>query len=185
MLFVAVGTGIAGGYVVDGRVDPGAHGAAGEIGHIIVRTGADARPCGCGARGCLEAHASASAVGRAWHDSQSAQTPDNQTPNQTPSHTAKDVAAAVEAGHPSAVRIWREAVDALADGLLTAIALYDPELIVLGGGLAEAGDTLLTPLRTALTRKATFHRLPTLVRASLGDEAGCLGAALLAWEGVA
>ena len=66
MLFVAIGTGIAGGYVVDGRIDPGAHGAAGEIGHIVVRTGPDAAPCGCGARGCLEAYASAAAIARAY-----------------------------------------------------------------------------------------------------------------------
>ena len=81
---------------------------------------------------------------------------------------------------PSAV--WTDAVAALADGLLTGIALYDPELIVLGGGFAESGSVLLDPLREALEKRRTFHRLPPLARAELGDEAGCLGAALLALD---
>src|SRR5690606_35726603 len=58
LYFVAIGTGIAGAYVRDGDVDPGAHGASGEIGHVVIRSGPDAAPCGCGGRGCLEAYAS-------------------------------------------------------------------------------------------------------------------------------
>src|SRR5690242_5596440 len=66
LLFVALGTGIAGGFVLDGRIDEGAHGGAGEIGHITVRTGPDARACSCGGRGCLEMYSSASAVARSY-----------------------------------------------------------------------------------------------------------------------
>jgi glucokinase len=90
------------------------------------------------------------------------------------------VAARAAAGEPAAVAVWAEAIDALADGLHTAVTLYDPEAIVIGGGLAEAGDTLLLPLDRALDGKLTFQRRPTLLRAALGDEAGCLGAGLLA-----
>ena len=79
-------------------------------------------------------------------------------------------------------QVWAETVDALADGLLTGQALYDPELVVIGGGLAESGETLLAPLRDALGKKVTFHRVPEIVRAELGDESGSLGAALIALD---
>lgn len=175
MLFMAIGTGIAGGFAIDGRVDPGAHGAAGEIGHVRVRTGPDALPCSCGQRGCLEVYASAAGIARAYRELTVAGNGHTEV-------TAADVAARVAAGEPRAREVWATAVDALADGLLTGIALYDPELIVLGGGLAEAGPTLLDPLRVALQEKHTFHQLPPLTRAGLGDEAGALGAALLALD---
>jgi glucokinase len=71
-------------------------------------------------------------------------------------------------------------VDALADGLVTGLTLFDPQLIVIGGGLAQAGTALLVPLREAVRGKLTFQRMPEMVRAELGDEAGCLGAGLLA-----
>jgi glucokinase len=167
MFFVAIGTGIAGGFAVDGRIDPGAHGAGGEIGHVAVRTGPDARPCGCGGLGCLEAYASAASIARAYRE---------------PGVTAADVVTRARAGEAKANQIWRDAVTVLADGLLTGIALYDPEIIVLGGGLAEAGAFLVQPLGRALAERRTFHRLPELRKAELGDEAGCHGAALLAFE---
>lgn len=173
MLFVAIGTGIAGGYVLDGRIDPGAHGAGGEIGHIVVRTGAGAAPCGCGGVGCLEAHASAAAIARAYAGT---------APGDDTDVSAAQVAERVGRGEPRAVEVWQAAIGALADGLLTGIALFDPRVIVLGGGLAEAGQILLDPLGEALERRRTFHRLPELALAELGDEAGCQGAALLALD---
>ena len=72
--------------------------------------------------------------------------------------------------------------DALADGLVTALTLLDPRTLIIGGGLAEAGDTLFTPLRAAVEARVTFQQLPTIVPAALGDTAGCLGAGLLAWD---
>jgi glucokinase len=150
----------------------GAHGAAGEVGHVIVRPGGP--PCGCGARGCLESVASASAIGRRYAELSG-----------NTDAAAFDVAARAAAGEPLATVVWRDAVEALADGLLTAQALYDAGIVVLGGGLAEAGEALLAPLRTALDQRITFHRMPQLVRAALGDTAGCLGAALLAWDSLA
>jgi glucokinase len=172
VLFVAIGTGIAAAHVVDGQVFAGAHGAAGELGHIAVRPGGP--PCGCGARGCLEAMASAAAIGRRYAELSG-----------RAGATAADVADRAAAGQPLAMKVWQEALAALADGLLTAQALVDAGTIVLGGGLAEAGDTLFTPLRSALEQRVTFHRLPRLVPAGLGDTAGCLGAALLALDAAA
>ncbi|MEU8182307.1 ROK family protein [Micromonospora sp. NPDC049047] len=170
VLFVAIGTGIAAAHVVDGSASVGAHGAAGEIGHILVRP--DGPRCGCGRPGCLETIASAAAIGRRY--AELAGTPG----------TAADVAERAAAGEPLAGQVWQEAIEALADGLASGQALFDVATIVLGGGLAQAGDQLLTPLRAALHERMTFHREPRLVAAALGDEAGCLGAALLALDAV-
>ncbi|MGC9670815.1 ROK family protein [Planosporangium sp. 12N6] len=173
VLAVLIGTGIAAAHVVDGKVFAGAHGAAGELGHIVVRS--DGPACGCGLRGCLEAIASASAVARRYAE----------RVTDGGSAGADRVAALAAAGDPVAAAIWQETVDALADGLLTGLALFDPEVVVVGGGLAEAGDTLLAPLGAALRARITFHREPALFRAALGDEAGCLGAGLIAQDALA
>ncbi|MBQ1018188.1 ROK family protein [Micromonospora sp. D93] len=174
VLFVAIGTGIAAAHVVDGKAAVGAHGAAGEIGHILVRP--DGPRCGCGRPGCLEAVASAAAIGRRYAEL-AGKTADAPV-------TAAEVAERAAAGEPLAGQVWQEAVEALADGLASGQALFDVATIVLGGGLAQAGDRLLSPLRAALHERMTFHREPQLVAAALGDEAGCLGAALLALDAV-
>ncbi|MFJ4849404.1 ROK family protein [Streptomyces sp. NPDC088733] len=155
-LFVALGTGIAGAIGIEGRVE------ATELGHIVVRPGGAA--CGCGQHGCLETIASASGVARAF------------------GAEAAECAAAVAAGDPRAVAVWDEVVAALADGLVTGITLLTPETLIVGGGLAEAGDTLFAPLRAAVEERLTFQKLPLIVPAALGDTAGCLGAGLLAWD---
>jgi glucokinase len=80
------------------------------------------------------------------------------------------------------MEVWQAAVDALADGLVTAFTLLDPRTLIIGGGLAEAGPTLFDPLRRALRDRVTFQKLPSVVHAGLGDNAGCLGAGLLAWD---
>ncbi|WP_371661601.1 ROK family protein [Streptomyces sp. NBC_00280] len=167
--FVALGTGIAGAIGIDGRVEAGAHGFAGEIGHIVVRPGGT--PCPCGQRGCLERYASASAVSEAWAAASG-----------TADADAADCARAVDSGDPLARQVWQHAIDALADGLVTALTLLDPRTLIIGGGLAEAGDTLFTPLHTAVQERITFQKLPAIAPAALGDTAGCLGAGLLAWD---
>ncbi|WP_330245702.1 ROK family protein [Streptomyces sp. NBC_00562] len=168
-LFVPLGTGIAGAIGIAGSIEAGAHGYAGEIGHIVVRP--DGPDCGCGQRGCLETLASASAVSRAWAAASG-----------DPEADAADCAKAVESGDPAAVRVWQNAVDALAAGLVTALTLLDPRTLIIGGGLAEAGETLFVPLRAAVEERVTFQKLPHIVPAALGDTAGCLGAGLLAWD---
>nr|WP_202453561.1 ROK family protein [Streptomyces sp. SID4913] len=168
-LFVPLGTGIAGAIGIGDAIEEGAHGYAGEIGHIVVRP--DGPDCGCGQRGCLETLASASAVSRAWAAASG-----------DPEADAADCAKAVESGDPKAAAVWRDAVDALAAGLVTALTLLDPRTIIIGGGLAEAGETLFTPLRAAVEERVTFQKLPHIVPAALGDTAGCLGAGLLAWD---
>jgi glucokinase len=168
-LFMPLGTGIAGAIGINGVIEAGAHGCAGEIGHVVVRPGG--ADCGCGQRGCLERYASASAVSLAWSAASG-----------RPDADAADCAEAVESGDPRALTVWQNALDALADGLVTAVTLLDPRTLIIGGGLAEAGETLFVPLRAAVEKRITFQKLPHIVPAALGDAAGCLGAGLLAWD---
>ena len=168
VLFVAIGTGIAAGHVVDGVPYRGAHGAPSELGHIQVRP--DGPRCGCGRYGCLEALTSAAAVARRYGEAGGDRV------------AAAEVVRRAVAGEERAGTIWRQTVELLADGLLTAIRLLDPEVIVIGGGLAEAGTALLDPLHAAITERLAFQTMPRLVPAALGDQAGCIGAALLALD---
>ncbi|MEU0369734.1 ROK family protein [Streptomyces sp. NPDC006283] len=170
VLFVAIGTGIAAAVICDGR-PVRADGYAGELGHVVVQPGGD--PCGCGGLGCLETVASASAIAAAFT-----------ARSGRPADGAAAVAALVAQGDADARAVWDRAADALASALATVTTLLAPEVIVVGGGLAEAGDLLLDPVRARLTARLTFQRQPALVRAALGDEAGCLGAGLAAWRAV-
>ena len=170
VLFVPIGTGIAAAIVADSHlIESG--GYAGELGHLDVGHG---EPCACGGTGCLEAIASAAAIARRYADRSS-----------RPTDGAAEVAAAVRAGDPIASVVWCEAVDALGHAFAAAVTLLAPERIIVGGGLAQAGGLLLTPLEAQLESRLTFHRRPQLVTAVLGDRAGCLGAALLARDLVA
>lgn len=168
VLFVAIGTGIAAALVCDGKAIRSG-GYAGELGHVVVESGG--APCACGNSGCLETVASAPAVAAAY------------TVRTGRAVTgAAEVAALTAQGDPVARAVWKRAADGLADALTIATALLAPELIVLGGGLAEADRLLLDPVRTGLEERLTFQRRPALVRARLGDQAGCLGAGLAAWQ---
>ncbi|GGV04102.1 ROK family protein [Kitasatospora aureofaciens] len=168
-LFVPVGTGIAAALMSDGQSVTGSHARAGELGHLVVRPGGPA--CPCGGRGCLETVASAAAIARRY----TAATGEGGV-------TAKDVGERAVAGDQTAVMVWNEAIEALADALTAAITLLDPERIVIGGGLARAGDPYFAPLRAAVAERLTFQTLPQLLPAQLGHEAGCQGAALLAHD---
>ncbi|HWG12202.1 MAG TPA: ROK family protein [Streptosporangiaceae bacterium] len=166
--FVPIGTGIAAALVLDGRPYAGG-GWAGEIGHIDVGSGL---PCPCGATGCLETIASAAAIARRYSERSG-----------RPVAGALDVAGLLGRGDADARVVWDEAVDALAFVLAVTAAVAAPELIVIGGGLSGAGDVLLDPLRRGLAARVTTpQRHPELCRAALGEQAGLLGAALLAWR---
>ncbi|MFI6889637.1 ROK family protein [Streptosporangium canum] len=167
-LFLPIGTGIAGAVIVDGEPYGGAAGWGGEIGHIPVFPGGET--CACGQIGCLETYASASAVGRRY--SVRAASP----------ATAEQVAALTVSGDPVAAEVWDDAVEALSLALATYTLLLDPSVIVLGGGLAEAGPLLSDPLADRLRKRLTFRAAPPLRPAALGVNAGMLGAALLGWR---
>lgn len=166
-LYVSLGTGIGAAIVKDGQVFGGGHGRAGELGHISV----DPRGplCACGSRGCLETFMSAAALETRWRQAHG---------TQLPARTIIDLAI----GHDAAASaLWDEAVEALAGGLLTAMSLIDPTVIVLGGGLTGAGARLMEPLTTAVrARSRPFHAVADLRLSSLGDWSGCAGAAVAA-----
>jgi glucokinase len=166
-LFLPLGTGIAAALMVDGHVLQGG-GWAGEVGHISVDPSGPL--CACGGVGCLEVIASASAVGREY----SVRTGE--------SVDARVVAERVVAGDPVAVAVWDRAVGALARAIHATLTLTGIDLVVVGGGLAQSGELLLGPLRSELEALRTFQRPARVVPAALGDWAGCLGAACLAWE---
>ena len=172
VLFVPVGTGIAGALMVDGHVLV-ADGYAGELGHVVVEP--DGPPCGCGGRGCLEAVASASAVERAY----AARTGGAAGGTRV---GADRVAQLVREGDPVAAEVWRHAVTALGRALVMATTLTGVDLVLVGGGLAESGHLLLDPLREHVAGAMTFQRVPRVARPALGDRAGSLGAACLAWD---
>jgi glucokinase len=171
-LFVPVGTGIAGAFVLDGRVVV-AGGRAGELGHVVVEP--DGSPCSCGSRGCLETVASAPAIERAYAERTS--------PGGTATTLGGDgIADLVAAGDPTARAVWHRAVDALGGVVATAVIITGVELVVVGGGLSCCGEVLLRPLRASIGRGLGPGRAVAVRAAGLGDRAGCLGAACLAWD---
>jgi glucokinase len=170
-LFVALGTGIGSGHVRDGRVATGSTGGAGELGHIPVYP--DGEPCACGQRGCLEVYASAAAVARRYAATRAA------TGDPVPETTADAVVARLDSD-PVARAVWVKAIEALALALATTTLLVDPGVIVLGGGLARAGDALLKPLSGRLAARLAWREPPPLELSALGTDAGWRGASLLA-----
>jgi glucokinase len=171
-LFLAVGTGVAGAVVIDGRVRRGRHGLAGELGHIVVEPGG--RPCGCGGRGCLETVASAAALARRYRELTWGRDAGGHDTD------AAEVLRRAARGDPDAAAVYADAVNALATVLASFQSIVDVELIVIGGGLSQAGPTFLNRLSRPLARLLPFQAVPRLAAAQLGEEAGCLGAALLA-----
>lgn len=165
-LVVTIGTGIAVVCFSDGALLLGG-GRTGELGHTRV---ADGPRCVCGAQGCLEAVASAAAIARNY----GARTG-------TAVEGSREVLARAEAGDIEAIAVWDTAVDGLGDGLAHAVALLAPDRIVVGGGLAGAGDALLCPLAHRLSsRLSPIFRRPQLRSARFGGDAGLVGAALAA-----
>jgi glucokinase len=167
LVFVPIGTGVSAGIVIQGRLVSGG-GYAGEIGHVDLGHG---EPCTCGGRGCVEAVASAAAIARRYAAASG-----------RPLSDAREVAERMAAGDPAAQRVWADATAALALALAWTSVVLAPQAILLGGGLARSGRLLFEPIRQALGRHLGVVRQPRLVPATLQDEAGVLGAALLAWE---
>ena len=167
VLFVPLGTGLASAILCRGQLVTGSL-WTGEIGHIVVVP--DGPLCACGQRGCLEALSSAGAIGRRWSEATGLV------------GDAEEVARRAEAGEPEARRIWQEAIDALAIMIAPVVAAAGTELVLIGGGLVHAGDTLLEPLRTALTARLGGRDDVAVRAAALGDRAGSLGAATIALD---
>ncbi|MFB7721886.1 ROK family protein [Nocardia sp. NPDC056100] len=182
---VIIGTGISGTLSVGGRFVRGGIGQAGEYGHIAVRP--DGLPCPCGNTGCVETVASAAAIARAYTrrtgiECDSAAMVFERLADGGDDADARDGGTRVYDEHARAV--VDDAVDALADGLLGVIHAACPERIVLGGGLAGAGEALAQPLRDALAARLRVVPAPEVVLGAFGARAGLTGAALFARYGV-
>ncbi|MGW5195750.1 ROK family protein [Kribbella sp. NPDC004138] len=169
-MFLPLGTGIAAAMIVDGSLVSG-DGYAGELGHSKFIHGDAAELCACGQWGCLETVASAAALARRYA-ARTGRTVDG----------AREVMELLAAGDPDAAQVWQDALAALVDALVLYTTLVAPTRIAIGGGLVGAGETLLKPLREGVHARLTFQREPEIVAAVLGEEAGMLGAALMAWD---
>jgi glucokinase len=160
---LTLGTGIGGGVLIDGEVRLGAFGTAGELGHQTADP--DGARCGCGNRGCVEALAQASVLCA-----------------QAGRGSVEEVVAAADAGDERALAAIARAADAIGIAIANAYHVLGPDRVVLGGGIATAGDTILEPIREAVRRRATLvpRRGIDIVPAELGARAGAIGAGIAA-----
>ncbi len=180
MVLVTMGTGIGGALVLDGRIWRGANGMAGEFGHQQVVP--DGAPCECGRRGCWEQYSSGNALVRDARSRLGVEPTvlTDLCDGDPDLLTGPMVTAAAADGDLVARGAFGRIGEWLGTGLANLVAAFDPELIVIGGGVSEAGDRLLDPARDALARSlvGVGHRVvPPVVGATLGPEAGLIGAA--------
>ena len=177
-VMVTLGTGVGGGVIVGGRVIDGAHGAGGEIGHITVNKNETA-VCGCGKHGCLEQYSSATGVVRCMKKLLE-ENPDVPCTLRGTDFAAKDVFDAARAGDALAAKEVDQMTDDLGLALAIIAATADPEVFLVGGGVARAGDVLFQPL-TEHYRTYAFKscRETPIKQANLGNDAGIYGAVRL------
>lgn len=181
-IFITLGTGVGGGVVIDGKPWSGAHSRAGEIGHMTLIP--DGVPCTCGNNGCVERYCSATALIRMGKQAVMGY-PDCEIMRLCNGNiekiSAKTVIDAAKTGDPVAKRIFDDFTKYLTLMINTMIAFFDPEMIVIGGGVSHAGEMLLNPIREQLPRYIMFKAIPAprIELARLGNEAGIIGAAML------
>jgi len=182
-VFVTLGTGLGGGVVIDGKPYSGANGVGSEIGHIILVLGGVL--CTCGNRGCWERYASATALIRMGRERMAAE-PEGMIAREA-GHNAENVSGRLvmdcaKAGDPGAMQVFDEYVYYLAAGLANLVNVYDPEVIALGGGVSAAGSFLLDAVRKKLPEMIFYKTMPyaRVELATLGNDAGLIGAAMLA-----
>ena len=169
VLFVALGTGVAAAVITRGQVSAGATGRAGELGHLPVFPGGEL--CACGQRGCTETYASGAALSRRY----SAASGITDVP-------AEAVISRAAAGDPVADAIFNDALIALGRALVHYVLLMDPELIIMGGGMAAAGAALIQPLTREVKAGLAWRPAPTISNGKFAGDAGYRGAGLLAWR---
>jgi glucokinase len=171
MVYLTISTGVGGGVVIDGAVQRGRSGNGGELGHVTVDW--HGRRCrGCGRRGCLEAYCSGTSIAERAVEA-----------GMEDGVTAADVAQGARAGDAVASGVWDETCEALACGLTSIANLFEPEVIVLGGGVVRTGEQLLAPVRASVAEQMIGPPV-SIVAAASGDAVGVVGAAAIAYERV-
>ena len=183
VVMITLGTGVGGGIVVGGHLLLGAHGFAAEIGHLIVEEGG--RPCPCGNRGCIEAYASGTSLGRMAAERVAAF--DGDTPLRGVERpTGRDVSQAALGGDELAQQVLLEAGRWLGVAAASLVNLLDPEVLLLGGGAALPTSRWVVPAATEALAQRMLGRpwrsAPSFELAALGDDAGMVGAAMLALD---
>ncbi len=174
LIYVTVSTGIGAGILLRGELYAGAHGIAGEVGHIVLQR--DGPPCTCGQRGDLEAIASGTGIGRAARELAPG-TPGSAL-HRLEDPDAGDVVRAARAGDELATAILDNAGTYLGIAMGTLVNLFNPQLIVLGGSVIKAGNFLLGPMRRSMNASSwkAARRGLRIVRPALGDDVGLIGA---------
>ena len=186
MMMLTVGTGIGGGIVVNGNLYRGAFGIAAEFGHL--RVVPDGHLCGCGARGCFEQYASGNALLRHAREAIAA-SPDlargllARGDGTLEGLTGRAITDAAREGDQVALAAFNTTAQWLGAGIASLSVILDPEVVVIGGGVIDAGEILLAPTRVSIERNMPFagkHPYPEIIAATLGNQAGLVGAADLA-----
>ena len=179
LVCITVGTGIGSGLVINGKLVRGADNAAGELGHIKLNM--EGGPlCGCGDRGCLEAYASGPSIVAMAEEYIRGGKSTKYRELANPDITPYIVAVAAKEGDPVAKQIFRVMGEYIGMGLTSVVNLLNPEKIIIGGGVADAGDILLDPIRETIAKRAmTIQKNVEIVPAQLGNTAGVIGASLL------
>jgi len=186
LLYVNIGTGIGGGILANGSLVRGVTTTAGEIGHVVVQE--NGPRCTCGRRGCLEALCSGDSIARRAREAMAARPTEGRSLRQIagdgPTLTSEHVFAAARQGDALAQEILQDTIRYLALAIGNAVTLLNPALVIVGGGVSEAGDLLFEPLRAAVAEVALDvpGRAVRIVPAALGYEAGVVGAVALALE---
>ena len=181
LICITVGTGIGSGLIVNGKLVRGASNAAGEIGHIKLQMN-DGPLCGCGDTGCLEAFASGPSIVAMANDYiRGGKSAKFREMAEGGAITPYIVCEAAKAGDPVAQRIFTIMGEYIGIGMASVVNLLNPEKIIVGGGVAEAGDFLLVPLKETLLKRAmkVAGSVVEVVPAELGNTAGVIGASLL------
>jgi glucokinase len=183
LVYLTVSTGIGGGVIVEGRLLEGSKGMAGEIGHMTIDM--HGPTCNCGNIGCLEVLASGTNIGRRFREALAAGGTSAVTEwLDGRGATAADVARGAAEGDHLASTVWSDCMEALGFGVVNCIHIFNPDMVVLGGGVTNAGDLVFLPVLSVVDRYAMV--LPRegvgIVRAELRDNAGLYGAASLAIE---
>jgi glucokinase len=185
-VLVALGTGIGSGLLLDGRIYRGARGLGAEIGHMVVDLHGPDCQGSCPGRGCLEVMASGSTIGREGRAAAAA-APDSALGRRVAADqeiTGGIVTELAHAGDAAAVSVLTQIGRRLGYGLVGVVNVFNPELVVIGGGALAAGELLLGPAREVVAERALppVREMVSIVPAEFGDESGMLGAALLALD---
>ncbi|MFD1723053.1 ROK family protein [Amnibacterium endophyticum] len=175
-LYLTVSSGMGGGAVVDGRLLVGASGNGGEPGHVLVRAGG--RRCLCGRRGCAEAYVAGTQMAARVREERALR------PTALPEDATAEQVFALSGSDELAHEIWTDGVEALASAVVTLVNVLEPEVVVIGGGLTNAGEALLGPVRTAVAEQAMapIAAVARVVPAALGAPVCAVGIGAWALE---